>query len=59
MRVMVIVKANEESESGATPNEKMLSDMGKFNEELMKRRQKSENTNNVCANRSKSRQRRE
>lgn len=36
MRVMVIVKANEESESGVTPNEKMLSDMGKFNEELVK-----------------------
>lgn len=36
MRVMVIVKANEESESGVTPNEKILSDMGKFNEELVK-----------------------
>lgn len=36
MRVMVIVKANEESESGATPDEKMLTDMGKFNEELVK-----------------------
>jgi len=33
---MVIVKANEESESGATPDEKMLTDMGKFNEELVK-----------------------
>ena len=36
MRVMVIVKANEESEAGATPDEKMLTDMGKFNEELVK-----------------------
>jgi hypothetical protein len=36
MRVMVIVKANEESEAGATPDEKMLNDMGKFNEELVK-----------------------
>ena len=36
MRVMVIVKANEESESGATPDEKMLTEMGKFNEELVK-----------------------
>jgi hypothetical protein len=36
MRVMVIVKASKESESGQIPNEKMLTDMGKFNEELMK-----------------------
>ena len=36
MRVMVIVKANEESEAGAMPSEKMLTDMGKFNEELVK-----------------------
>jgi hypothetical protein len=36
MRVMVIVKASKESESGQMPNEKMLTDMGKFNDELMK-----------------------
>ena len=36
MRVMVIVKANEESESGALPDEKILKEMGKFNEELVK-----------------------
>lgn len=36
MRVMVIVKASKESEAGATPDEKMLTDMGKFNEELVK-----------------------
>jgi hypothetical protein len=36
MRFMVIVKANKESESGALPDEKMLSAMGKFNEELVK-----------------------
>lgn len=34
MRVMVIVKASKESEAGVMPTEKMLSDMGKFNEEL-------------------------
>jgi len=33
---MVIVKANKDSEAGATPTEKMLSQMGKFNEELVK-----------------------
>jgi hypothetical protein len=33
---MVIVKANKESESGALPDVKMLTDMGKFNEELVK-----------------------
>jgi len=36
MRVMVIVKANEDSEAGVMPSEKMLTDMGKFNEELVK-----------------------
>src|SRR5256885_16040862 len=36
MRVMVIVKASEESEAGQMPSEKILRDMGKFNEELVK-----------------------
>jgi hypothetical protein len=36
MRVLVIVKANEESEAGVMPSEQMLADMGKFNEELVK-----------------------
>ena len=36
MRFMVIVKADKNSESGALPDEKMLTDMGKFNEELVK-----------------------
>ena len=36
MRVLVIVKANEESENGIMPSEQMLTDMGKFNEELVK-----------------------
>jgi len=36
MRVMVVVKASEESESGAAPDEKILTAMGKFNEELVK-----------------------
>src|SRR6185503_3149240 len=36
MRVMVIVKANDESEAGVMPDEKILTDMGKFNEELVK-----------------------
>ncbi|MGH2500007.1 MAG: YciI family protein [Candidatus Limnocylindria bacterium] len=36
MRVMVIVKANEDSEAGALPDERLLTEMGKFNEELAK-----------------------
>src|SRR5713226_8841981 len=36
MRFMIIVKANNESEAGAMPTEKMLTEMGKFNEELVK-----------------------
>ncbi len=36
MRVMVIVKATKNSEEGILPNEKLLADMGKFNEELVK-----------------------
>jgi len=33
---MVIVKASKESEAGQMPDEKILTDMGKFNEELVK-----------------------
>ena len=36
MRFMVIVKANKDSEAGVMPSEKMLTEMGKFNEELVK-----------------------
>ena len=36
MRVMVIVKASKESEAGQMPSEKLLSEMGKFNEQLVK-----------------------
>jgi hypothetical protein len=33
---MVIVKATEDSEAGVLPDAKLLADMGKFNEELIK-----------------------
>jgi hypothetical protein len=33
---MVIVKANKDSEAGIMPKQKLLADMGKFNEELVK-----------------------
>lgn len=36
MRVLVIVKATKDSEAGVMPDEKLLTDMGKFNEELVK-----------------------
>ena len=36
MRFMVLVKASVESERGDMPDAKMLSEMGKFNEELIK-----------------------
>jgi hypothetical protein len=36
MRFMVLVKANKDSEAGVLPDEKMLTEMGKFNEELVK-----------------------
>ena len=36
MRVMVIIKANEQSEAGVLPDEKFFAEMGKFNEELVK-----------------------
>jgi hypothetical protein len=36
MRVMVMVKANEESEAGAMPSTEILTAMGKYNEELVK-----------------------
>ena len=36
MRVMVLVKANEQSERGELPSEKLLSEMTAYNEELVK-----------------------
>ena len=36
MRVLVIVKATHESEAGVMPSEQLLTEMGKFNEELVK-----------------------
>jgi hypothetical protein len=36
MRVMVLVPADENSEKGEMPDEKLLTDMGNFNEELVK-----------------------
>ena len=36
MRVMVLVKATEESEAGEMPGEELLAAMGRYNEELVK-----------------------
>jgi hypothetical protein len=36
MRVMVIVKATKDSEAGMMPSEKLLTEMGNFNDELVK-----------------------
>ena len=36
MRFMVIVKANKDSEAGVLPDQKVLAEMGKFNEQLVK-----------------------
>ena len=36
MRFMVIIKADKNTEAGALPGEKLLTEMGKFNEELVK-----------------------
>jgi len=36
MRVMVIIKANEQSEAGVMPSEQLLREMGNYNEELVK-----------------------
>ena len=36
MRVMVIVKANKDSEAGVLPSQEILTEMGKFNEKLVK-----------------------
>jgi hypothetical protein len=35
MRVMVIVKANKDSEAGILPSKEILTEMGKFNEQLV------------------------
>jgi hypothetical protein len=36
MRFMILLKANKNTEAGALPDQKLLTDMGKFNEELAK-----------------------
>jgi hypothetical protein len=36
MRVLVLVKANKESENGAMPTKELVAEMGKFNDELVK-----------------------
>jgi hypothetical protein len=36
MRVMVLIKANKDTEAGVLPEEKLLRDMGNYNEELVK-----------------------
>lgn len=36
MKVMVMVKATKDSEAGIMPSEQLLTDMGKYNEELVK-----------------------
>ena len=36
MKFMIIVKATKESEAGVLPDQQLLTDMGKFNEELVK-----------------------
>jgi hypothetical protein len=36
MRCMIIIKASKDSEAGVLPDEKLLAEMGKFNEELAK-----------------------
>src|SRR5215218_8179126 len=36
MKFMILVKANNDSEAGVLPDEKLLTDMGRYNEELVK-----------------------
>ena len=36
MRFMILVKATKDSEAGVMPSEQLLTEMGKFNEELVK-----------------------
>jgi hypothetical protein len=36
MRCMILLKADKNTEAGVLPSEKLLSEMGKYNEELVK-----------------------
>jgi hypothetical protein len=36
MRFMILIKANKKTEAGVMPSQQLLTDMGKFNEELIK-----------------------
>ena len=41
MRFMILVKANQESETGQLPSQEMLTAMGKFNQDLRLRAKNS------------------
>jgi hypothetical protein len=36
MRFMILIKATKDTEAGVLPDEKLLTEMGKYNEELVK-----------------------
>ena len=36
MRVMVMVKANKDTEAGVLPSQELLAEMGKYNEDLVR-----------------------
>ena len=36
MRFMILIKATKDSEAGVMPSEQLLTEMGKFNEDLVK-----------------------
>ena len=36
MRVMVLIKADKDTEAGVLPSEQLLADMGRYNDELVK-----------------------
>jgi hypothetical protein len=36
MRFMILIKATKDSEAGVMPSERLLTEMGQFNEELVK-----------------------
>ena len=38
MRFMILIKATKDSEAGVMPSERLLTEMGKFNEELVQAR---------------------
>ena len=50
MRFMILIKATKDTEAGVLPDQKLLAEMGKFNEELVLREKTQRDRRAFCRN---------